>query len=222
MADLPRCRRATWADIDRWADAVADGVRAAGTMPETIVGLTRGGWVPGRLLCDRLGVHRLVSLRAQHWGVTATRTGAAALTEGLSGPVRGRSVLVVDDITDTGDSLALAVDHVRARGPSRVESATLLHITGARHVPTYFGEEIARSEWAWIVFPWNYWEDLVALSARAAPEGASIARIRSALRERAGLEVPRADLERVAEWKRAVAATPSSGARPKRRARRAP
>jgi uncharacterized protein len=222
MADLPRCRRATWADIDRWADTVADRIRAADAVPETIVGLTRGGWVPGRLLCDRLGVHRLVSLRAQHWGVTATRTGAAALTEGLSGPVRGRTVLVVDDITDTGDSLALAVDHVRARRPRRVESATLLHITGARHVPTYYGEEVARSKWAWVVFPWNYWEDLVALSARAAPEGTPVARVRSELRERAGLDVPLADLKRVVGWKRPAAPTQSSGGRPRRRrARRA-
>jgi uncharacterized protein len=223
MADLPRCRRATWSDIDRWAGAVADRVRDAGAVPETIVGLTRGGWVPARLLCDRLGVHRLVSLRAQHWGITATRTGAAALTEGLSGPVRGRAVLVVDDITDTGDSLALAVDHVRARRPARVESATLLHITGARHVPTYYGEEVARSEWAWVVFPWNYWEDLVALSARAAPEGTPLPRVRSELKTRAGLDVPLADLQRVAEWTRSGAASPSSAARPtpRRRARRA-
>jgi uncharacterized protein len=221
MADLPRCRRATWSDIDRWADTVADGVRAARAVPETIVGLTRGGWVPGRLLCDRLGVHRLVSLRAQHWGITATKTGAAALTEALSGPVRGQAVLVVDDITDTGDSLALAVDHVRARRPSRVESATLLHITGARHVPTYFGEEVARSEWAWIVFPWNYWEDLVALSARAAPEGTPLGRVRSELKKRAGLDVPLADLERVAAWKSATAASRSSGAPRRRPARRA-
>jgi uncharacterized protein len=221
MADLPRCRRATWSDIDRWADAVAERIRDAGGLPETIVGLTRGGWVPGRLLCDRLGVRRLVSLRAQHWGVTATRTGAAALTEGLSGPVRGRSVLVVDDITDTGDTLALAVDHVRARRPSRLESATLLHITGARHRPTYFGEEVARSEWAWVVFPWNYWEDLVALAARAAPAGTSPARVRAVLKERAGLDVPLEDLERVAAWSRSAAATRSSGARPRRR-RRAP
>ena len=228
MADLPRCRRATWADVEGWADRIADRVRAAGPPPETIVALTRGGWVPGRLLCDRLGVRRLVSLRAQHWGVTATRTGAAELTEGLSGPVADLRVLVVDDITDTGESLALAVDHVRAAGASSVESATLLHIAGARLVPTYFAEEIARAEWAWIVFPWNYWEDLIALAGRAASEGAGIDAVRRTLRDRCGLTVPRADLARVVGWgvrldPPAEAATPSSGPRGRRqRARRVP
>jgi uncharacterized protein len=194
MADLPKCRRATWSDIDRWADAIAREVRDRGRVPETIVGLTRGGWVPARLLCDRLGVKRLLSLRAQHWGVTATKSGAAELTEGLSGPPTGQSVLVVDDITDTGESLALAVDHVGAQHPSRIESAAFLHIERARFEPTYHAEVIPRASWVWVVFPWNYWEDLAALAERAAAVRPGIDAVRETLRDACGLDVPRADL----------------------------
>lgn len=197
MADLPPCRRATWEDVDRWADRLAELVRGADAVPESIVGLTRGGWVPGRLLCDRLGVRHLVSLRAQHWGVTATPSGRAELTEGLSASVSGRKVLLVDDITDTGESLALAVDHVRAGGPERIESATFLHIDHAKFVPTYTAERIPRDRWVWIVFPWNYWEDLTTLAARARELGPGIDTVRETLHRRSGLDVSRADLERV-------------------------
>jgi len=200
MADLPRCRRATWADIDRWADRLAERVRAANAVPETIVALTRGGWVPGRLLCDRLGVRRLVSLRAQHWGVTATPDGSAKLTEGLSGPVEGQTVLVVDDITDTGESLTLAAVHVGEKHPARLETAAFLHIAHSKFVPTYFAEEIPRSEWVWVVFPWNYWEDLASLAVRAAEFGRGVEAVRETLRSRCGLEVPAADLDRVAQY----------------------
>lgn len=212
MAELPRCRRASWADIDRWADAIAERVRASDRVPDTIVGLTRGGWVPSRLLADRLGVKRLVSLRAQHWGVTATRDGIASLTEGLSGPVRGETVLVADDITDTGESLRLAVDHVRAAEPRRTESAAFLHIAGATFAPTYYAEEISRAAWAWIVFPWNYWEDLRALSARAAEIAPGVDAVRTTLRERCGLDVPREDLDRLAAERSPTATPTSSGA----------
>ncbi len=198
MADLPRCRQATWEEVGTWADRIADRVRSASAVPQTIVALTRGGWVPGRLLCDRLGVHRLLSLRAQHWGITATPTGRAELTEGLSGPVRGETVLVVDDITDTGESLALAVEHVGAAGPSRVQSAAFLHIDHAKFVPTYYAEEIPRAQWVWIVFPWNYWEDLTTLAARAATISPGIDAVRRTLSERSGFHVPREDLVRVA------------------------
>ena len=198
VVDLPRCRAVTWAEVDGWADAVERLVRASGHVPETIVGLTRGGWVPARLLADRLGVHRIVSLRAQHWGVTATPTGDARLTEGLSGSVKGERVLVVDDITDTGDSLRLAVDHVRAAEPARVESAAFLHIAHSKFVPTYWAEEIPRDQWVWVVFPWNYWEDLETLARKAAEVAPGLEAVRATLREKAGLTVPVRDLKRIA------------------------
>ncbi len=200
MADLPRCRRASWDDVDAWADRLAAAVRDGDAVPTTIVGLTRGGWVPARLLADRLGVKRIVSLRAQHWGVTATPDGAATLAEGLSGPVADEATLVVDDITDTGDSLRLAVDHVREAHPRRLESATFLHIAHSKFTPTYFAEEIPRTAWVWVVFPWNYWEDLAQLATRAAERGRGVDAIRRTLREACGLDVPRADLERVARY----------------------
>jgi len=197
MADLPRCRRASWLDVERWADAVAAKVRAAGRPPETLVGLTRGGWVPARLLGDRLGIHRLVSLRVQHWGVTAARDGKARLTEGLSGAVAGQAVLVVDDITDTGESLHLASEHVAAAGPRSVETAAFVHIAHSKFVPTFFAEEIPRDAWVWVVFPWNYWEDLANLAGRAGAVSSGIEQVQATLHSRCGLDVPLEDLRRV-------------------------
>jgi len=199
MADLPRCRLTTWSDVDRWADRLAERIRSAQAVPEIIIALTRGGWVPSRLLCDRLGVRRLVSVRAQHWGVTATPDGTEKLTEGLSGPVEGQKVLVVDDITDTGESLSLATAHVAEQHPARLETAAFLHIAHSKFLPTYFAEEIPRAGWVWVVFPWNYWEDLAALATKAAEFGRGVSTIRETLRTRSGLDVPLADLERVAD-----------------------
>jgi uncharacterized protein len=214
MAELPRCRRATWADVEAWADQVAGKVRLAGRRPDAIVGLTRGGWVPARLLSDRLGVPRLVSLRVQHWGVTATRDGQARLTEALSGPVKGDAVLVVDDITDTGESLRLASEHVRQAGPSSVETAALVHIAHSKFVPTYHGEELPRDAWVWIVFPWNYWEDLATLSAQAQAIAPGAEAVRATLQERCGLDLSLADVRRALG--EGNPSSPSSSAPPER------
>lgn len=197
MVELPKCRRVGWPEVEAWADTLAERIRQAGRIPSTLVGLTRGGWVPARLLSDRLGIRRIVSLRAQHWGVTATRDGKAVLSEGLSGPVDAESVLVVDDITDTGESLQLAADHVREARPARLETAAFLHINHSKFLPTYFAEEIARDAWVWVVFPWNYWEDLASLATRAAEVAPGVEAVHATLRERCGLAVPPEDLERV-------------------------
>ena len=190
MVELPKCRRTSWEEADAWADAIAHTVWDRKNVPETIVALTRGGWVPARLLADRLGVKRLVSIRLQHWGVTAQPSGKAELTEGLSGPVKGQNVLVVDDITDTGESLALAVQAVRDAGASRVESAACLHIGHSKFVPDYYAEEIPRNEWVWVVFPWNYWEDIDHLIRQALAEGKDAGGVRALLLTRSGLDVP--------------------------------
>jgi uncharacterized protein len=197
VTDLPTCRLATWSDLDAWTDAVAAKVHAAGRVPQVIVGLTRGGWIPARLMADRLGVKRLLALQTAHWGVTATKDGHAALTERLSGSVEGATVLVVDDITDTGESLALAVDHIRAEGrPARLETATCLHITHSKFTPNYFAEEVPSDRWVWVVFPWTYWEDLRALAAKALPDGHDAAGVAQLLREKCHLDVPPVDVER--------------------------
>jgi hypoxanthine phosphoribosyltransferase len=197
MVDFPKCRRTTWADADRWADTIAERVRSAGHHPTTIVALTRGGWVPARLVADRLKVKRLVSLRAQHWGVTATPSGAAEITEGLSGPVQDEEVLIVDDITDTGESLSLALDHVRSAGAKRIETATCLHLGHSTFVPTYAAEEIPRDAWVWVVFPWNYWEDLATLAQRAFDETHDVLESARLLEERCGLQAPLEDVKAV-------------------------
>jgi uncharacterized protein len=196
MPEFPRCRVASWEDADRWSARLADLVREADRVPEAIVGLTRGGWVPSRLLADQLGVKRLLALRAQHWGLTATPSGAAEITEELHGSVDGAKVLLVDDITDTGESLDLATQHVAARHPARVESAAFLHIGHSKFVPTYYAEEIPRGSWVWVIFPWNYWEDVRQLVGRAYEETHDVDAIGQRLLERCGLDLPREHIAR--------------------------
>ena len=196
MEELPKCRLARWADVDRWADRLANLVREADRVPDVIVGLTRGGWVPSRLVADRLGVKRMLAVRAQHWGVTATKSGKAEITEELSGPVRGLNALVVDDITDTGESLALASRHVQERGPTRTETAACRHLGHSKFIPTYFAEEIPRGSWVWVVFPWNYWEDLANLAGRAMAAAGEVKRANRLLAEKCGLFVPLVDVRR--------------------------
>jgi hypoxanthine phosphoribosyltransferase len=156
----PLCYVLDFDDISNYAYQTATKVKNSGWRPEAIVGIARGGWVHARIACDLLGIKDLFSVKVDHWGVTATKDGKAKLTCPLTGDVEGKKVLVVDDITDTGESLTMAVEHVKDQGASEVKSATLMHIAGSKFVPDYYGVEIA---WAWEIWPWNFYEDLTAL-----------------------------------------------------------
>jgi hypoxanthine phosphoribosyltransferase len=199
-------RLASWEDIERWAREGAWKVLEDGWRPDVVVGLARGGWVPARLYCDYIGVKDLVSLKVEHWGVTATPDGKARLKYGSTYNLEGKKVLIVDDISDTGESLTLARNYVEAQKPKEIKTATLLTIKGSRFKPDYYAEEI---EWAWIVFPWNFVEDIINLVGNILEEKEAVStdEIIDLFKELHGLEVPRGKLEealRMAEYRKVL------------------
>ncbi len=167
MAEKFKCRFVTWEDIVRWTKDVAKKVKASGFRPDVVVALARGGWIPGRILCDHLLVKDLFSIKTEHWGITATRDGQARVVHDVPVSLKGRKVLVVDDITDTGQSLKMAYERVLEHEPKEAKTATMLHITHSKFVPHYYSEEVPAEDWTWFVFPWNYYEDMRNLTLKA-------------------------------------------------------
>ncbi len=175
------CQLVSWRDIERWAIDVSK--RVDEYKPEIIIGLTRGGWIPARIMCDFLIEKNLCSIKTEHWGITARKDKKARLAQELNVNIRGKRVLVVDDITDTGMSMELALEHVKSKGPRAIKSATLLHIEGARVEPDYYSVFVPKDRWTWFIFPWNVNEDLYTLIPKALYEPKNIEGIIAALYE---------------------------------------
>ena len=163
---LVNCKIVSWSEIEEWTTDVSKKMANAGFKPDVVIGLTRGGWVPARLLCDIMNIKDLYAVKTEHWGVTATRDGNAKLAQKLSGDVKGRRVLIMDDITDTGKSLSLAMEHVRSFKPKSLRSGTLLHVTHSLIEPNYYSVEVPAENWTWFIFPWNFHEDIRTLALK--------------------------------------------------------
>ncbi len=159
---------------------VAIKIVESGYEPDFVVGLARGGWVLSRVLCDFLGVKDLVSLKVEHWGITATPDGKAQIKYPFEIDLTGRLVLVVDDITDTGESMRVATEYVETLNPKEIRTAALRHIIGSGVVPDYFGDEIS---WRWVIFPWNYVEDMCNILPKVLAPGGSLADMKARLKE---------------------------------------
>jgi len=167
MSELPDrfpCTITTWDYIYGLCRRVSEQVRADTFAPDVVVALARGGWFAGRCMCDFLGLDDLTSLKVEHYVGTAARSGDPSVRYPLAeGSVRGKDVLIVDDIADTGGSLRRAESYVRSREVAEVRTATLQLLGSSAVTPTYIGE--ALDEWAWIVYPWNFIEDMSDLIA---------------------------------------------------------
>lgn len=134
-------------------------IREMGFKPDIIVGLARGGWIPARLICDFLLVSDLVSLSVTHWGLPAEiGQEEAQLEHPFEIDLKGKKVLIVDDITDTGESLELAYDVVTQKDPAEVKSATMQYITSSKVEPDFYSERV--EEWYWFLYPWCWTEDM--------------------------------------------------------------
>jgi hypothetical protein len=81
------------------------------------------------------------------------------------GSVNGKDVLIIDDIADTGGSISRADEYVRERDAASVRTATLQLLDTSAFDPDYVGEHL--SDWTWIVYPWNFIEDMIDLISGA-------------------------------------------------------
>ena len=196
-ADSFECEVMDWSLFYVLSKNLAKKVNSSGYKPDLIIGLARGGWVLARVLCDLVGVKDLVSLKVEHWGVTATPDGKAKLKYPFDIDLTGKKVLVVDDITDTGESMRIAVDYIQSLKPSEIKTVTLRHITGSKFVPDYFAEEIA---WRWVIFPWNFIEDMsniVPKILRPVGSDADVAYIKRKLKQLYKIDVPKETIEEI-------------------------
>ena len=178
-----------------FAKKTADRIKESDFHPDVIIGLSRGGLVPARMFCDFLHIKDCFTIKVNHWGLTATKDGKAKLTHKLDMDLTGKSVLIVDDITDTGQSMKLAKKHIEDLNPSVIKTATLVHLNHSKYIPDFCGYE---REWAWIVFPWNHREDLVNLIGKIiGKEEKAVDKIKQELKTNFNLDIDTPEVEEV-------------------------
>lgn len=111
--------------------------------PLTIVAVLTGSLI---VLADLIRqIHlplRVALLQASSYKGATTTAGVLVINEAFAPDVSGRDVLLLDDILDTGHTLATLVQHISQRGASSVRTAVLLRKVGRQEVhiePDYCG-----------------------------------------------------------------------------------
>jgi hypoxanthine phosphoribosyltransferase len=134
----------------------AQKICSSGFKPQIIVGVSRGGWIPARVLSDLLGNANLANVKAESYTGIGKAQSNPTLTQCLSANVSGKKVLVVDEIADSGKSLKLITGHVLEQGAGETKTATLYCKSCCTFKPDFFEKETG----CWVVFPWEIRETL--------------------------------------------------------------
>jgi hypoxanthine phosphoribosyltransferase len=160
-----KCGMLSWDQAYMLAKKAARKIVNGRYEPDHIIGIARGGWVPSMMLSDLLGVKDLLSIRIEHWGTTGIKDNKAVLKYPLQADISGEKILLVDDLTDTGDSMLAAIEHLKTLKPGAIKTAVLIHKTQSKYKPDYYALE--KDRWSWIILPWNLNEDLTSLVKKA-------------------------------------------------------
>ncbi len=155
-------RQLGWDDVHRLARRLAEELERAGV--EAVVGIARGGLIPATIVAAALRLDLYPARVSRRVGdVVAFERPVWRVP--VSGEVAGRAVAVIDEIADTGETLAVVAAGARAAGASRVVTAALACHTWADPAPDacpLVTDEL-------VIFPWDA-EVLVESAWRAHPE----------------------------------------------------
>lgn len=160
----------SWNEIYNMLLNLAEKIRKNGFEPDIIVGISRGGWPPARVLSDLLNNPNLANVKAEFYLGVAETKGEPTLTQPVSMAVAGKKVLVVDEVADTGKSLKLVKEHVIEEGATEVKIVTIYYKPWSIVIPDYYEKETRR----WIVFPWETKETIRKIIKKFGGKGRSV------------------------------------------------
>ncbi|MFX0171263.1 MAG: phosphoribosyltransferase [Candidatus Hodarchaeota archaeon] len=153
-----------WQDIDKLARNLFHLVKNDRFEPEIILGISRGGWIPARLLNDMFEAETplkkekktiiLATLQIKFYaGIAETHT-KPIISQDVTVDIFQKKILLVDDLADTGESLKCGIDYLSLKSPKEIKIATFLYKPWSKVVPDYYVEKVTE----WVVFPHEYYE----------------------------------------------------------------
>jgi hypoxanthine phosphoribosyltransferase len=106
------CQLISWDEAYKLSRKLASVIKSSGFRPDLVIAIGRGGYVPARIVCDFLLHSLLTSIKIEHWDIAACKRPEAAVRFPLAVDVQDQSILIIDDVTDTGDTLRAALDYL--------------------------------------------------------------------------------------------------------------
>jgi hypoxanthine phosphoribosyltransferase len=148
----------SWNDVQRQVQELVRQMWQDRWVPDYVVGITRGGLTPANLISQYLGVP-METLKVSLRGEEPDCESNFWMQEDAD---RGRNILIVDDINDSGETLNwIQKDWGQSvRWGDNVRVAVLYdnESSDSIHTPDYSAESINKAaDPQWIVFPWEEW-----------------------------------------------------------------
>ncbi|MEW5960408.1 MAG: phosphoribosyltransferase family protein [Chloroflexota bacterium] len=143
----------TWTDVDKLITGMLPRIRKRNY--DLVMAITRGGIIPGAIIAERLAIQQVLIASVdfyedkEHdldWPVFMQFPADSFL--------RGKQVLIVDDIWDRGKQIVSVTERVEQAGGGPF-SAVLHYKSHRSHFPDKMPTFYAVETTDWIIYPWE-------------------------------------------------------------------
>lgn len=138
-----------WDVFGELCRALALKVAQSGYAPEIVVGIAKAGVIPGAVVASMLACD-FFSMKISRDTDTGQIRSRPKIIQAAPREALNKRVLIVDEITTSGDTLRMATNALRQVGPAEIRTATNFVKLGA-FKPDFYALETAST----VVFPWD-------------------------------------------------------------------
>jgi hypoxanthine phosphoribosyltransferase len=150
--EQPLKRILGWEDIERQVDHL---IRELSPGYDAMLVVTRGGMVPACLISERLDMRNILVAAVQlYTGIGQTLDSPIFMQFPNDTLLSGKSILIVDDVWDSGRTAVAVRDRVRLAG-GHPHIAVLHYKPRASRFPDEQPDYYAEITDDWIVYPWD-------------------------------------------------------------------
>jgi hypoxanthine phosphoribosyltransferase len=144
----------TWDLLETMVTDLAAEVRACGTRFDVMLSITRGGLVPAGMLAYRLGIRNILVAAVEYYDDTGQPGPHPTFLQFPADPLlRGREVLVVDEVWDSGTTIHAVTERVRQAGGNPT-TAVLHYKPGRSRVAGAPDHHVVTTD-RWVVYPFK-------------------------------------------------------------------
>ncbi len=143
----------SWSRLEKLAAQLAHAVKASGFKPDYVIGIAMGGLIPLALVAERLNVKNVATVAAHSYDEKTKKRGKLIISHVPNLSARGKKILLVDEIADTGETFRVVSKVLREKcGAAHIKVAAIVVNTArCKTFPDYSVMNVDR----WVVFPWD-------------------------------------------------------------------
>jgi len=165
----------SWSEYHEKVRQLAASILTHTPVENQIVAISRGGLTLGHLLSDFLRIP-IATFTIQSYQ-DIQKHGVVKITEPLKADIKGKIILLVDDVADSGITLKRAISYLGDFKPQSVTTTCMFYKPTSCIRPDFFTKQTSK----WIIFPYEPIESIISITTMMEKEGKSKSKIQEQL-----------------------------------------